>query len=106
MEEKDWNWMLDRIATRNKETRDRDFKQKNDAGQVVNRVESMFHLGSSQVSNEEAAVLHQMVRALGIVHFDHQARICHSATVPALAESFGRGARPTTTRTSATPTPS
>ncbi|QLA15515.1 formate dehydrogenase-N subunit alpha [Desulfolutivibrio sulfoxidireducens] len=91
-EEKDWNWMLDRIATRIKETRDRDFKQKNEAGQVVNRVESMFHLGSSQVSNEEAAVLHQMIRALGIVHFDHQARICHSATVPALAESFGRGA--------------
>ncbi|HML53135.1 MAG TPA: formate dehydrogenase-N subunit alpha [Solidesulfovibrio magneticus] len=91
-EEKDWDWMLGRIAQRIKETRDRDFREKNDAGQTVNRVESLFHLGSSQVSNEEAAVLHQMIRGLGIVHFDHQARVCHSSTVPALAESFGRGA--------------
>lgn len=91
-EEKDWDWMMERIAQRIKEQRDKDFKVKNAQGQTVNRVESMFHLGSSQVSNEEAAVLHQMVRALGIVHFDHQARICHSPSVPALAECFGRGA--------------
>ena len=91
-EEKDWDWMMERIAKRIKDQRDKDFKLKNDAGQVVNRVESVFHLGSSQVTNEEAAVLHQMVRAFGIVHFDHQARICHSPSVPALAECFGRGA--------------
>lgn len=90
--EKDWDWMMERIARRIKDQRDKDFKTKNAAGQTVNRVESMFHLGSSQVTNEEAAVLHQMVRALGMVHFDHQARICHSPSVPALAECFGRGA--------------
>jgi len=90
--EKDWDWMMEKIARRIKDLRDRDFKKTNAAGQTVNRVESLFHLGSSQVSNEEAAVLHQMVRALGIVHFDHQARICHSPSVPALAECFGRGA--------------
>ena len=91
-EEKDWNWMMERIAQRIKQQRDRDFKVKNAQGVTVNRLESMFHLGSSQVSNEEAAVLHQMIRAFGIVHFDHQARICHSPSVPALAECFGRGA--------------
>ncbi len=91
-EEKDWNWMMERVARRIKDQRDKDFLQKNAAGQTVNRVETLFHLGSSQVSNEEAAVLHQMVRAFGIVHFDHQARICHSPSVPALAECFGRGA--------------
>jgi len=91
-EEKDWDWMMERIARRIKDQRDRDFKRTNAAGQEVNRLESMFHLGSSQVSNEEAAVLHQMIRAYGIIHFDHQARICHSASVPALAECFGRGA--------------
>jgi formate dehydrogenase major subunit len=91
-EEKDWDWMMERIARKIKETRDRDFIEKNAAGQVVNRVDSIFHLGSSQVTNEEAAVLHQMIRAFGIVHFDHQARVCHSSTVPALAECFGRGA--------------
>ena len=91
-EEKDWDWMMERIARRIKDQRDKDFKATNAQGELVNRVESLFHLGSSQVSNEEAAVLHQMVRAFGIVHFDHQARICHSPSVPALAECFGRGA--------------
>jgi formate dehydrogenase major subunit len=90
--EKDWNWMMERIARKIKDQRDRDFMTKNASGQTVNRVESIFHLGSSQVSNEEASVLHQMIRAFGIVHFDHQARICHSPSVPALAECFGRGA--------------
>jgi formate dehydrogenase major subunit len=73
--EKDWNWMLDRIAAKVKETRDRDFMPTNDKGQVVNRVESIFHLGTSQMSNEECAVTHQFVRSLGVVHLDHQARI-------------------------------
>ena len=91
-EEKDWDWMMERIAQRIKEQRDKDFKEKNAEGLTVNRLESVFHLGSSQVTNEEAAVLHQMIRAFGMVHFDHQARICHSPSVPALAECFGRGA--------------
>ena len=74
-EEKDWDFVLDRIAKRVKETRDRDFIEKNDKGQTVNRVESMFHLGTSQMDNEECAVTHQMLRSLGFVHMDHQARI-------------------------------
>jgi formate dehydrogenase major subunit len=74
-EEKSWDWILNRLATRIKETRDRDFKQYNDKKQQVNRVESMFHLGSSQLDNEECALVHQAIRALGVVHFDHQARI-------------------------------
>ena len=91
-EEKDWDWVLDRIARRIKDTRDRHFKRFNDKGQEVNRVEAIFQLGTSQMDNEECSVAHQMLRGLGVVHLDHQARICHSATVPALAESFGRGA--------------
>jgi formate dehydrogenase major subunit len=91
-EEKEWDWMMERIARRIKDQRDKDFKEKNAAGLEVNRLESVFHFGSSQVSNEEAAVLHQMIRAFGIVHFDHQARVCHSPSVPGLAECFGRGA--------------
>jgi len=73
-EEKSWNWMMDRLASRIKETRDKQFiTEKN--GQKVNRVDAMFHLGSSQMDNEECALVHQANRALGIVHFDHQARI-------------------------------
>ena len=91
-EEKDWDWMLDRMARRIKDTRDKYFIEKNAKGQTVNRLEAVFQAGTSQMDNEECGVHHHMLRALGIVNMDHQARICHSATVPALAESFGRGA--------------
>ena len=74
-EEKSWDWTLDRLAHRIKETRDKDFKRYNDKKEEVNRVESIFHLGCSIMDNEECALVHQAIRAQGIVHFDHQARI-------------------------------
>ena len=74
-EEKSWSWMLEKLAKKIKETRDKNFVAKNKDGQVVNRVDAMFHLGSSQMSNEECAVIHQALRAMGILHMDHQARI-------------------------------
>jgi len=73
--EKDWDWMLDRIAKKIKDQRDKDFVYKNKDGVEVNRWESFFHLGSSQMSNEECAVAHQSLRSLGVVHMDHQARV-------------------------------
>lgn len=74
-EEKSWSWMIDRLANKIKETRDKTFIEKNAEGQVVNRLESMFHMGSSQMSNEEASIVVQAMRAMGIVYIDHQARI-------------------------------
>jgi len=74
-EEKDWDWTLSRIARKVKDTRDADFRFTNDKGQKVNRVESIFQLGTSQMDNEECTVSHQMLRGLGVVHIDHQARI-------------------------------
>lgn len=74
-ETKSWEWMLERLARKIKETRDLNFEAYNESGQRVNRVEAIFHLGSSQMSNEECAVVHQGLRSLGIVHMDHQARI-------------------------------
>ena len=74
-EEKDWDWTLERIAERVKETRDKDFIHKNAKGQIVNRLESMFLLGTSHADNEECALAHQAMRSLGVVHMDHQARI-------------------------------
>jgi len=91
-EEKSWDWVIERIARRVKDTRDKEFVTRNKAGQTVNRIESMFLLGTSHASNEECALTHQFARGLGIVHMDHQARVCHSSTVAALGESFGRGA--------------
>ncbi len=74
-EEKPWDWTLERIAALAKDTRDKNFIQKNDKGVAVNRVEALFHLGTSQMDNEECAVTHQMLRGLGVVHMDHQARV-------------------------------
>lgn len=74
-EEKSWDWMIEKVARRIKDTRDKHFITTNAEGQRVNRLETMFHAGSSQMSNEEAAVVVQAQRALGIVNIDHQARI-------------------------------
>ncbi len=74
-EEKSWDWMIEKLARRIKDTRDKHFITNNAEGKRVNRLETMFHAGSSQMSNEEAAVVVQGMRALGIVNIDHQARI-------------------------------
>jgi formate dehydrogenase major subunit len=91
-EEKDWAWALDRIARLIKDTRDAEWVETDDLGQVVSRTESIATLGTSVVSNEGAYAMSKLFRALGIVYIEHQARLCHSSTVPALGVSFGRGA--------------
>ncbi len=74
-QEKSWDWAITEIAKRVKATRDAGFIEKNEKGQVVNRVENICHLGSSNIDNEEIAVLNTLMRSLGIVYIDHQARI-------------------------------
>ncbi len=74
-EEKSWDWMLHQISRRIKDTRDLGFVRYNEKGQEVNRADNLFHLGASQMDNEECALSHQFLRSLGVVHMDHQARI-------------------------------
>jgi formate dehydrogenase major subunit len=73
-EEKTWGWALERIAARVKETRDRTFKTTVD-GHVVNRTEAIACLGGSALDNEEAYLLVKLMRALGLVYVEHQARL-------------------------------
>ena len=73
--EKGWDWTLAQIARRVKDTRDKDFILKNAKGQTVNRLDTIFWMGTSHASNEECAVIHQALRGLGVVHMDHQARV-------------------------------
>jgi anaerobic selenocysteine-containing dehydrogenase len=73
-EEKTWDWALPRIAARVKETRDKTFKTTVD-GRVVNRTEAIACLGGSALDNEEAYVLVKLMRALGLVYVEHQARL-------------------------------
>lgn len=73
-EEKTWDWALERIAARVKETRDETFKTSID-GRVVNRTEAIACLGGSALDNEEAYLLVKLMRALGLVYVEHQARL-------------------------------
>jgi formate dehydrogenase major subunit len=73
-EEKSWDWALERIAARIKETRDKTFKTTVD-GRVVNRTEAIACLGGSALDNEEAYLLVKLMRALGLVYVEHQARL-------------------------------
>ncbi len=74
-QEKPWDWALTRIAERVKATRDTHFIGKNDKGLTVNRVEAIAHVGSAALDNEELWPLQAMMRALGLVWIEHQARI-------------------------------
>ena len=73
-EEKTWDWALERIAARVKETRDKTFQTSMD-GRVVNRTEAIACLGGSALDNEEAYLLVKLMRALGLVYVEHQARL-------------------------------
>ena len=74
-EEKDWDWTLDTIARRIKDTRDAAFVEKDGKGNVVNRTEAIANLGGSALDNEECYLLVKLARALGLVYIEHHARI-------------------------------
>jgi formate dehydrogenase major subunit len=74
-EEKDWDWILDTIAQRIKNTRDANFIERDNKGNLVNRTEAIANLGGSALDNEECYLLAKLVRALGIVYLEHHARI-------------------------------
>ena len=73
-EEKTWDWALERIAARVKETRDKTFQTSVDR-RVINRTEAIACLGGSALDNEEAYLLVKLMRALGLVYIEHQARL-------------------------------
>jgi formate dehydrogenase major subunit len=74
-QEKSWDWAITKIAKRIKKTRDAEFITKNSKGEVVNRIENIAHMGSSNVDNEECWLITAMARSLGLVFIDHQARV-------------------------------
>lgn len=72
---KPWDWTLKEIAKRVKASRDKSFVAKNEQGQVVNRCNGIASVGSAALDNEECWVYQAMLRALGLVYIEHQARI-------------------------------
>ena len=89
--EVEWDWALDEIAKRVKDTRDRTFKltskskvkEKQPDGTekeiekdfTVNRTDGIAHVGSAALDNEECYMLQKMLRSWGLVYIEHQARI-------------------------------
>jgi len=70
-----WDDALTRIARLVKDDRDANFVEKNEAGDTVNRWLTTGFLAASASSNEAGYMTHKVVRSLGILGFDNQARV-------------------------------
>lgn len=70
-----WDWALNEIAKRIKQTRDKYFIVKDEKGRTVNRLEAIAHVGSAALDNEECYILQKFMRSLGLVYIEHQARV-------------------------------
>lgn len=70
-----WDWALWTIAERIKESRDKSFVHQNEKGEVVNRTHGIASVGSAALDNEECWLIQAMMRSLGLVYIEHQARI-------------------------------
>lgn len=69
-----WDEALEKIAEKIKATRDNNWIA-TDEGFVANRTEAVACLGGAALDNEECYLLSKMMRALGVVYLEHQARI-------------------------------
>jgi len=74
-QELSWEQMLDRIAQRVKESRDATFVAQDGKGQVVNRCEGIAFAGGAAFSSEEGYLAAKLMRGLGVVHLEQQARV-------------------------------
>jgi formate dehydrogenase major subunit len=70
-----WNEALDRIARLMKDDRDKNFIAKNQDGVTVNRWLTTGFLAASATTNETAFLTYKVVRSLGVLAFDNQARV-------------------------------
>jgi len=70
-----WDEAFTRIAKLMKNDRDKNFIPKTADGLTVNRWLSTGFLAASASSNESGYLTHKMVRSLGILAFDNQARV-------------------------------
>src|SRR5437588_3573530 len=70
-----WDETFDRIARLMKDDRDKNFVAKNADGATVNRWLRTGFLAASASSNESGHLTHKVVRSLGMLAFDNQARV-------------------------------
>ena len=70
-----WDDAFDKIARLMKNDRDKNFVAKNADGATVNRWLSTGFLAASASSDETGFLTHKVVRSLGMLAFDNQARV-------------------------------
>jgi formate dehydrogenase major subunit len=70
-----WDDALGRIAKLLKQDRDANFVAKTADGKTVNRWVTTGFLGASASSNEAGYITHKVIRSLGALAFDNQARV-------------------------------
>jgi formate dehydrogenase major subunit len=75
-----WDTALNEITAKMKELRE------------ASGPDSVYFIGSSKHSNEQAYLMRKFVSFWGTNNCDHQARICHSTTVAGVANTWGYGA--------------
>ena len=70
-----WDEAFDRIAKLMKDDRDKNFVATNQDGLTVNRWTTTGFLAASASSNETGYLTHKVVRSMGMLAFDNQARV-------------------------------
>ncbi len=71
----DWEFVLDKLAQNIKAARDRTFVTEDEQGNIVNRCEGIAFAGGAAFSNEEGYFAAKVMRGLGVVFLEQQARV-------------------------------
>ena len=70
-----WDFTLDKLANNIKASRDRTFVTQDANGNVVNRCEGIAFAGGAAFSSEEGYLATKLMRGLGVVYLEQQARV-------------------------------
>lgn len=70
-----WEDAVKEIARKVKDTRDATFEETDKSGLTVNRTPAIASLGGSQENSEEEYLILKMMRSLGVIAIDNQARV-------------------------------
>jgi formate dehydrogenase major subunit len=70
-----WDDMLNKIASHIKSSRDATFVTTDGNGNTVNRTEGIAFAGGAAFSSEEGYIATKLMRGLGLVHLEQQARV-------------------------------
>jgi formate dehydrogenase major subunit len=70
-----WDFALDKLAKNIKASRDRTFVTVDADGNLVNRCEGIAFAGGAAFSSEEGYLATKLMRGLGVVHIEQQARV-------------------------------